>query len=985
MADEDVDELLSPFEKMKVQVANHESVIVLRCSMALVNHNIKDPLSIKTLFSKVKKHINVTCVDIFRNVLTSKEKLFGSTDDFKTVFLKPSKVCLLQEMLASCANNVPKKDELSSFHTTVTEHKFELKANKNSLDFTNLCGQYFGQDGTFVPKFQRKNHHVGIPFVVPGNLKLQDQDWLLVSMRFSIKANLQFGCEIHTAKVIREVKKKQEVVISTPPTKVSQNVLVHSIFAHILTSSHQQMRMKDVRAFLFSEMGQKMSDEELFALFIKFPSLFHVHKDSNKKIVSIKRFNLNSVTEYLTLGDNVKVETEQHQINIPASKGVEMAVKSSRTETIMSVTNLSGLMALKMDSFGQETWKVLFKLDQKSEKVLSMPCSRGSFHNSISRSSNVTFNLQKKLCNKNKTEVKFGIVPGKHKDNGKAGPNSSKNKAKTKSETKQTTSKMLHAIQLNEYTDMAQSVGPSSSQNALEKVLAAKLVFTLASEPSEQLPYEMAELFNEEKYPRGKNRDMASVDSIYTVDSDVDDDRHASLRKEVVVTKLVFALLSKPHHQSRYNVSKLFYENFLGEGRMKDYFSIIQDQNKIFRLQDNKLGLQEDWLKHFVLLGDNMKVGTTPVSWASTSQIPTVEVSKTKSANYAFLHLPQAITIKNIPVVLHPPSSEDPSHQHLDMKLDIGRIGTIQTFCKRQQLQYNSGTVTLSLHLKSVLKTSCINFVVSNGKKPASKEKRTDDQSSRSDKSVSPVNTLATSAKTSSLPEELAAIHLIFSILSTGSLNRNDLDPNFDVCLERFPNIWDINQTSVGLASSWVEAMLPLALNVTETDADCPAIASEVEARLTTTLNGNPKLIIPNITAVVEDRVLTRRAFKRVFKLSKGGPTFAIKYSSKAKSLSSKVTLSLSLCLKTLQETSQIILMVTDNVPKPKTKQFQRFEDSYQDDFDEEDEEPFLSSKSPNVITIGEEDVEVETAEDALNVDNSDISSRGKRENCTLS
>ena len=63
--DKEVDKLLSPFEKMKVQVANHESVIVLRCSIALVNHNIKDPLDVKTLFSKVKKHINITCVDIF--------------------------------------------------------------------------------------------------------------------------------------------------------------------------------------------------------------------------------------------------------------------------------------------------------------------------------------------------------------------------------------------------------------------------------------------------------------------------------------------------------------------------------------------------------------------------------------------------------------------------------------------------------------------------------------------------------------------------------------------------------------------------------------------------------------------------------------------------------------------------------------------------------------------------------------------------------
>ena len=259
--DEEVDKLLSPFEKMKVQVANHESVIVLRCSIALVNHNIKDPLDVKTLFSKVKKHINITCVDIFKNVLTSKEKLFGSSDNFVTVFLKPSKVCLLQEMLASCSSNVPKKHELYSFHATVTEHKFEVKANKNSLDFTNLCGQYFAADGTFVPKFQRKNHHVGLPFSVPGNLKCQDGDWLLVSMRFSIRANLQFGCEIHTAKVIREVVKdvgkKQKASTSTPMAqqpKFSQNVLVHSIFGHILTSSHQQMRMKDVQTFLASEM-----------------------------------------------------------------------------------------------------------------------------------------------------------------------------------------------------------------------------------------------------------------------------------------------------------------------------------------------------------------------------------------------------------------------------------------------------------------------------------------------------------------------------------------------------------------------------------------------------------------------------------------------------------------------------------------------------------------------------------------------------------
>ena len=932
MADKKVDELLSPFEKMKVQVANHESLVVLRCSMALVNHNIKDPLNVKTLFSKVKKHINITCVDIFKNVLISKDKLFGSSDNFETVFLKPSKVCLLQEMLASCASHVPKKDELSSFHATVTEHKFEVKANKNSLDFTNLCGQYFASDGTFVPKFQRKKHHVGLPFSVPGNLKCKDGDWLLVSMRFSIKANLQFGCEIHTAKVIREVVKeigkKQKASTSTPMSKqqkVSQNVLVHSIFEHILTSSQQQMRMRDVQTYLASEMCQQLSEEDLFRLLVKFPALFHIHKESNKGIVSIKKFNLRSVTEYLTLGDNVKVVKKRRlqNVDVPASRGVEMAVKSSRTETIMNVTNLSGLLVLHSGAGSQETGEVLFKLDPKSENILSMPCSRGSFHNSISRSSHVTFNLQKKLSNKNMTEVKFGIVPGKHKDNEKAGHNSSKTK------------------------------DPHG----------AKIVNSSCEVPE------------------------VDSESVLTVDSDTDVDTDSKLKREVVVTKLVFALLSKPPHQAQYNVSKLFYENFLGQGKMKDYFSIIQGQKQIFHLQDNKLGLQEDWLRHFVLLGDNMKVSTGQVSWASTNLTPTVEVSKKKSGNQGDTHLPQSITIKRIPVVLHPVSSEDPRHQHLDMKLDSGRKGTIHTFCKIDQVQFNRGTVTLSLHLNSVSKKSCIDFVISNGKKLASKvdieEKGTDNQPMRSDKCV---NILATSAKTvslPSLPEELAAVQLIFAILSTGPVKKAGLRPKFDMCLEEFPKLWDINEGSVGLASSWVEAMLPLALNVTETETECPSFPTKVEARLTTTYKGHPKLIISNITTVMENGLSKRR----IFKLSEGGPTFSIKCSAKAgSSLTAALSLNLSMCLKPMQETSQIILTATDiKELRTETEEFQSFEDAAQEDFDDEPDEPFLSSKSPNVITIGDERVNVETAEDALNVDNSEISSEAKKDKCILS
>ena len=87
-----------------------------------------------------------------------------------------------------------------------------------------------------------------------------------------------------------------------------------------------------------------------------------------------------------------------------------------------------------------------------------------------------------------------------------------------------------------------------------------------------------------------------------------------------------------------------------------------------------------------------------------------------------------------------------------------------------------------------------------------------------------------------------------------------------------------------------------------------------------------------------------------------------------------------------MQETSQIILTATDiKELRTKTETFQSFEDALQEDFYDEPDEPFLSSKSPNVITIGSEEVEVETAEDALHVNNSEIGSEPTKEKCILS
>ena len=52
---------------------------------------------------------------------------------------------------------------------------------------------------------------------------------------------------------------------------------------------------------------------------------------------------------------------------------------------------------------------------------------------------------------------------------------------------------------------------------------------------------------------------------------------------------------------------------------------------------------------------------------------------------------------------------------------------------------------------------------------------------------------------------------------------------------------------------------------------------------------------------------------------------------------------------------------------------------------DEEEDEEFLSSRSPQVITIGNEENEVETAEEALTVDIPDISPGAKQDKCIIS
>ena len=423
--------------------------------------------------------------------------------------------------------------------------------------------------------------------------------------------------------------------------------------------------------------------------------------------------------------------------------------------------------------------------------------------------------------------------------------------------------------------------------------------------------------------------------SAQPISDQVDVDKDTVLSRELVVTKLVFALIAKLPDQAQYNVSKLYYENFLGQGKMKDYFKIINNQAKIFSLQDNKLSLKEDWLKHFVLLGENMKVSSNQVSWSSTSQQPTVEVSKKKSGTDTISNLPQSISIKNIPVVLHLISNNDPQFQHLDMRLGGGKNGSIHTFVKNRQLHYNTGTVALILHLNSVLKKSCIEFAVSNGKKLDMQQEEHEKGTRETESSILGKYTVASSEQEFSSPEDLAALELIFRILSSGPVSKDDLHSKHNLSIERTPQLWEVDGGGlVGLAPSWVENILHFALNATEAESKYSGKTTEATAKITSNKKGNPnKLIINDITAVVmnkEDWPVERV----VFRLREQGPTFSAKCPSKLRKdmstrvreysstgvleyyLSSPIIIRLSVNLKKVSTSSQIKVNVTNKAPQ---------------------------------------------------------------------
>ena len=220
------------------------------------------------------------------------------------------------------------------------------------------------------------------------------------------------------------------------------------------------------------------------------------------------------------------------------------------------------------------------------------------------------------------------------------------------------------------------------------------------------------------------------------------------------------------------------------------------------------------------------------------------------------------------------------------------------------------------------------------------------------------------SGKLSNTPEDVAAVELVFRSFTTWP-SRVGKDGTWKVRMKNFSSI---------------ENIFHLALNVTETESKYSGKTTEVMTRITPNKKGNPiKLVINGITAVVEKRKDWKRE-RVVFNLRESGPTFSSRCPcSLRKSTSSPVIIRLSVNLKQVLASSQIMVKVERqgagrahkqkkerkaSVVKSENLEGILQEDAY-DIFlsggsasSEEDSEEFLSCTAPQVITIGNEDID---------------------------
>ena len=155
---------------------------------------------------------------------------------------------------------------------------------------------------------------------------------MLVSLRFAKKADFQFSCEVHNAKVVKITLGDTKIVKERNDMQdMKENVLLHNLFAHLLGSTTQQLRISQVRNFVRNELKHEKSEASLLQLLASHRDLFQIHKETNKTFISAnkksRKDKIRSIQAYLELGSNVTVSKNQTSEAIPVSTEATIIVK----------------------------------------------------------------------------------------------------------------------------------------------------------------------------------------------------------------------------------------------------------------------------------------------------------------------------------------------------------------------------------------------------------------------------------------------------------------------------------------------------------------------------------------------------------------------------------------------------------------------------------------------------------------------------------
>ena len=734
------------------------------------------------------------------------------------------------------------------------------------------------------------------------------------------------------------------------------NILIHNILSRAITSTHQKMRMTDIQTFLKVDLQQDASVLNLYELLSGYSDLFHIHSDTNKIMVSVKKFNNKSAEAYIALGDNIKiVKNLPDKSSVPLSRDVTIEVKDSRSETIMLVSNLIGRMvpgkqamacsnSKKQRGLASNTCTVLFRVSEEPGTVFSVQSHQGSFHN---KSPMVTFNLQKTLHTICKTEVKFGVVPGRHKSAELETPHQS-------------------FLQLVEET---------------------------------------------RKGPTGKCVPSVKVKASSSTEHTVNKSQSESLEK-VAVTKILFFLLSKPNKMLQHNVVTLF-DGYLKLNigfKKKEVLMLIRKYSTIFHLEGDMIGLQSGWVRHFFSLGRNLTLCKIPK--CQVDEIPVMENILNPDIHiHDWPKKHPVMTIRNVPVSIQ----QKPGQDHLRAYLRLQDV-VMYVNCPTNRVAKDAETVHIAVHLSSVIKKLSIEFMVTSGKKPTvprlvEVDAQTPEEDFTGKKEIPDKQTNKYGAKpvknetNSSI--EIGLASLVFHILSSQAQTVKRLSKHDQFKVYR--NVLDFQDNTIGLQHSWIQDFLPLASNIWECETGLnPQAPDKVGFLIEST--GTPMLTIPNIPAIVTPPIIEDHGRTVFFKLSLDGPTYFIGCTRRTPLNTS--TISLSLCESWMLKKSTLKFLVKgettleDSLIKaghynqmktdeetPDAVEDWKNSTKEEDEVENETSEHIMSSPLGDILTIGNEDTEgdnIETAEDAMEVydtataDTAKETKENKKESCSV-